>query len=215
MDFIKNSIPKDKESLILDRSITEFSINGFYKTSTNKLTRECGISKGILFHYFTNKKNLYLYVLSHSLNTLTRYIIKSLKEESYRDYFDFISKRFLIKLKAGIRYHRELKIISDSYRLRDDKLTESIKSLYIDIQKVRDDFYENNHIPELSSKTVNKPELINTYKKLIDTYLEGMRVKYETLLLEDPDSLATIENDIYKEIVSGMTILKEGIYKRG
>lgn len=56
----------EKQEKILEASISEFADKGFDKASTNEIVKKAEISKGILFHYFNNKKNLFLYVYDYS-----------------------------------------------------------------------------------------------------------------------------------------------------
>jgi len=44
-------------------ALEEFAERGYAMASTNAITARAGISKGLLFHYFGSKKNLYVQVL--------------------------------------------------------------------------------------------------------------------------------------------------------
>ncbi|MGN0386402.1 MAG: TetR/AcrR family transcriptional regulator [Lachnospiraceae bacterium] len=57
------SLGGEKQNNIIQVSITEFAQNGFVNASTNRIVKECGISKGSLFKYFESKEDLYFYVL--------------------------------------------------------------------------------------------------------------------------------------------------------
>jgi TetR/AcrR family transcriptional regulator len=53
-------IPVEKREKILQAAIREFAERGYENASTNKIIQEAAISKGLLFHYFGNKKYLFL-----------------------------------------------------------------------------------------------------------------------------------------------------------
>lgn len=53
----------EKKNNIIQVSIAEFAQNGFVNASTNRIVKECGISKGSLFKYFESKEDLYFFVL--------------------------------------------------------------------------------------------------------------------------------------------------------
>lgn len=53
----------EKQNNIIQVSIAEFAQNGFVNASTNRIVKECSISKGSLFKYFEGKEDLYFYVL--------------------------------------------------------------------------------------------------------------------------------------------------------
>lgn len=65
------NLPKHKQTAIIDKGIELFSKASFADVSTDLITQEAGISKGLLFHYFGSKKNFYLYLLEYAINLLT------------------------------------------------------------------------------------------------------------------------------------------------
>ncbi|HML36343.1 MAG TPA: TetR/AcrR family transcriptional regulator [Bacillota bacterium] len=64
-------LPESKRQQILQVCIEEFVLNGYVNTSTNTIVSRLGISKGVLFLYFKNKKNLYLYIVEYLSKLLT------------------------------------------------------------------------------------------------------------------------------------------------
>ena len=64
---------REKQQLILDSGIREFSAFSYSDANTDRITAACGISKGLLYHYFGTKKGFYLYCLERSLKTLADY----------------------------------------------------------------------------------------------------------------------------------------------
>lgn len=65
-------LPDSRKEQILLVCMDEFIQNGYHNASTNTIVKRLGISKGLLFLYFKNKKNLYLYLVEH----LSKYLIK-------------------------------------------------------------------------------------------------------------------------------------------
>ncbi|MDD9334563.1 MAG: TetR/AcrR family transcriptional regulator [Rickettsiaceae bacterium] len=60
----------DKQKKIINASIREFVKSGFDKASTNEIVKKANISKGSLFNYFNNKKDLYTYLINYSAQIL-------------------------------------------------------------------------------------------------------------------------------------------------
>ncbi|UJW58544.1 TetR/AcrR family transcriptional regulator [Bacillus sp. A116_S68] len=60
------SLPLEKQERIINAAINEFVKNGYDKASTNDIVRGAEISKGSLFNYFNNKKDLYLFLLEYA-----------------------------------------------------------------------------------------------------------------------------------------------------
>ncbi|MDR0711863.1 MAG: TetR/AcrR family transcriptional regulator [Prevotellaceae bacterium] len=55
-----------KEQLIVSVALKLFAKNGYTATSIDKIAKEAGISKGLLYNYFTSKENL-LYTMINNL----------------------------------------------------------------------------------------------------------------------------------------------------
>ena len=60
----------EKQERILNASMKEFAQKGFKNASTNEIVKEADIAKGMLFHYFNNKKDLFLFLYDYSLEAL-------------------------------------------------------------------------------------------------------------------------------------------------
>jgi TetR/AcrR family transcriptional regulator len=55
----------DARTRILDAALAEFVARGFEAASTNTIAREAGVAKGLVFHHFGSKADLYLAVHDH------------------------------------------------------------------------------------------------------------------------------------------------------
>lgn len=100
------NLDQEKRERILNAALQEFAQKGFEKASTNSIVKEAGISKGLLFHYFKSKKDLFLFLYD--------YFTEMLETEFYQK-FDLrekdIFQRFkqLMMLKAQlIKKHPEI-----------------------------------------------------------------------------------------------------------
>ena len=52
-----------KRDALLTAAMSKFAKNGYKKTTTDEIILEAEISKGLLFHYFGTKKDLYILAL--------------------------------------------------------------------------------------------------------------------------------------------------------
>ncbi len=59
-----------KRNAIVNAALKEFARKGFDDASTNEIVREAGISKGLLFHYFGTKKDLFHFLMDYSATVL-------------------------------------------------------------------------------------------------------------------------------------------------
>lgn len=59
---------------IMDRALEEFSERGYRGSSVNTISAAQGVSKGIIYHYFTSKDELYLACVEECFQRLTDYL---------------------------------------------------------------------------------------------------------------------------------------------
>ena len=93
----------EKQEKILSAAISEFADKGFDKASTNEIVKEAGISKGILFHYFKNKKNLFLFAYDHFIELCMSEFFKKVDADE-RDLFIKLRQIASFKLELGHKY---------------------------------------------------------------------------------------------------------------
>ena len=56
------SLPEEKQQAIINAGFRVFSKNTYKKSPVSEIAAEAGISKSLLFYYFRNKKELYLFL---------------------------------------------------------------------------------------------------------------------------------------------------------
>lgn len=81
-------LDKEKQNRIIESASKEFIEKGFKKASTNQIAHKAQIGKGMLFHYFNSKKELFndLFVIH------TTYIKQHFLDRINDEKRDFISK---------------------------------------------------------------------------------------------------------------------------
>ena len=80
-------IKNEKQERILNAAIKVFALNGYRKASTDVIVTEAGISKGLLFHYFTNKLSLYEYIIDYSITYMNFEFTTSVSKYE-KDFFE-------------------------------------------------------------------------------------------------------------------------------
>jgi TetR/AcrR family transcriptional regulator len=70
-------LPQDKQTRIINAALEIFSQNDYKRASTEQIAIKAGISKGLLFYYFHNKKALYLFLYEYAENLMKENIINS------------------------------------------------------------------------------------------------------------------------------------------
>jgi len=80
-------IKNEKQERILNAAIKVFALNGYRKASTDVIVKEADISKGLLFHYFTNKLSLYEYIIEYSVRFINFEFTNSVSKNE-KDFFE-------------------------------------------------------------------------------------------------------------------------------
>ena len=60
------ALPEKKQSQILNAAYKVFATSQYKKAPTAEIAAEAGISKSLLFHYFHNKLELYLFLWKYA-----------------------------------------------------------------------------------------------------------------------------------------------------
>lgn len=60
------NLDPEKREVIINAALEEFAQKGYKNASTNEIVKKANISKGLLFHYFSNKKKLFLFLYDYS-----------------------------------------------------------------------------------------------------------------------------------------------------
>ena len=131
---IWTQIPLDKKDNILKASIEEFAQYGYTQASTNRIIKSAGISKGLLFHYFGNKKTLFLSIFELILNQFLEYYHQNIDKQP-ADLFDRISQWSKKKLQLFFDYPLESKILMDTLLDLPEELNEELGKLYENLSK--------------------------------------------------------------------------------
>lgn len=128
-EMFENLDPAKKER-ILNAALSEFAHKEYADASTNNIVAAAGISKGILFRYFGNKKNLYLY--------LYKYVREVMDEEIYSQIDTSKGDLPSILKQLGIRKLEVLKRHPDMTDFITQCTREKSPEVYGDIANLRE-----------------------------------------------------------------------------
>ncbi|WP_164779814.1 TetR/AcrR family transcriptional regulator [Paenibacillus kobensis] len=123
-------LPEEKKASILSSCLEEFSEHGYDQASTDAITSRAGISKGILFHYFKSKKNVYLYLLRHVSDMLTGKVLASIGDAPKDDFFERIKALAATKLVIGFQYERESKFLIHAFARPAKSVQQEVQQFY-------------------------------------------------------------------------------------
>nr|WP_232509521.1 TetR/AcrR family transcriptional regulator [Parageobacillus thermoglucosidasius] len=208
--------PQEKKDLIIKVAIEEFVKNGYEKASTDVITRRAGISKGILFHYFKSKKNLYLYLVNYVKDFLTEIAMEELKKIQSDDFFERIKEIVLLKQKITVQYLQETQFITDAFLnppvAVKEEMEEIIKKYYETYQG--DFLLEHVYIKDLiQTEKLREDISVDTVIRMTMCIVDQLSNKYLALYKNKQIDIMNSTEFMLRELNEYLKIVKYGIYK--
>ena len=108
------SIPLEKQERILNAAMNEFADRGYSSASTNEIVKQAEISKGLLFHYFDNKKQLFLYIYDYCLDISLKEFYGHVDADE-TDLFEKIRQIQQLKLEIAERHPAFFRFFETAY----------------------------------------------------------------------------------------------------
>lgn len=68
-------LPGEKQLRIINAALEVFAQNDYKRASTEQIALRAGISKGLLFYYFHNKKTLYLFLYEYAQDLIKQNVL--------------------------------------------------------------------------------------------------------------------------------------------
>ena len=209
--------PQEKKQLIIDVAIEEFVKNGYDKTSTDTITGRASISKGILFHYFTSKKNLYLYLVRYSIDLLSEKVVTAIKELKSEDFFERVKEIYLLKHEMTGLFIKETQLIADA-------VSNPPVTVHVEIQKIIHNYHsifeksfilEHIFLKELIEREKLREDI--TVEQVIEMTIfvcEQLSSKYQIFYKNNQYDFLKKPDPAVQELDDYLKIIKYGIYKQ-
>jgi AcrR family transcriptional regulator len=199
----------NKQDLILQCGISEFSKKPYRDANTDEITKAAGISKGILFHYFGTKKAFYLYCLDVSLRRL---VAKTPDSES-GDFFDLLF--FVMDEKMRLCRDHFPETLMVNLAARDDaaEISAEKQALFATYHAETTRASQAVLTRAIATLPLKQPE----DPKLLDAlflYIQAINQKYLLTYLNTPEAFFQNSKQIQSEIRQYLSYLLDGIVRR-
>ncbi|MCA1058914.1 TetR/AcrR family transcriptional regulator [Rossellomorea aquimaris] len=201
------NIESEKEDRIIKAATRIFSENGYEKASTNAIVKEAKISKGILFHYFNSKKELYISLYEYLTELLTEKIYEKV-DWNERDIFNTIRSVTLIKFELFSVYPDLINFLNSAF-------SEEALEVKDDIEKYKTKMVESSFTTLFSKIDTTKfKDGIDVKRSIQIIYwtFEGIanqqQQKVKTRSVKDIN-----QEEVLKEIDAYIALLKNSFYK--
>ncbi|NCB91174.1 MAG: TetR/AcrR family transcriptional regulator [Clostridia bacterium] len=196
------SLPEEKQQRIINAAMEVFACNEYKRASTDLIAAKAEVSKGLLFYYFHNKKELYLYVYEYVARVMKAQIVNS-EFRKIKDFFE------LLEYTA----EEKVKILEKNPYIMDF----AVKTFYSDKEEVSDALQKSTteHVAGAYQEYFEQLDLYKFREGTDLTYVYRMLVwmadgyMHELKMSGKPIKIT----DMMEEFRRWVTMMKKLVYK--
>lgn len=208
MYSVFENLSEEKKQNIIKCALREFAGKGYEQASTNTIVKEAGISKGILFHYFKTKRDLYRYVIFYCIDLMFTQMLDYMVFKS-NDYFERMLEVSAAKMKVQIKYPEIYTIVVNIFKSSQQDI---IKEIYEKYAPLITQYYAK--VNEGIDITRFKDGVdINRVNELITWIAEGMGNKVIKEVSDKVEDIEETRRFLESEFRTYAEILKKGVYR--
>lgn len=123
------NLPEEKQQKIINAGYRIFSQNSYRKSPVSEIAAEAGISKSLLFHYFKNKKELYLFLWDTCGQVTIEYLEKYGCYEP-GDLFEMMLRGLKAKMEIMRRYPDLGAFVIKAFYEKNPEISQLIQERY-------------------------------------------------------------------------------------
>lgn len=116
----------ERRDAILNSALKEFTLRGFDDASTNVIAKEAGISKALMFHYVSNKQELFLVVYDFFSNLMKKDYFELINYDE-KDIFNRLRQSYILQIKLMEKYPWILEYSKLSSKTRSSEINREIE----------------------------------------------------------------------------------------
>ncbi len=204
-----SKLDNKRQDSIINSALKEFAKNGFYDASTNKIAKEAGISKGLLFHYINNKSDLFLYLWEYSSRIIIEDILGSVNMNE-KDILERYRQIALIKMELLNKYPHILDFIMIAISTESEEIKGAIGRNFKGsrenyFQKLFEDIDTSQFKDGIDAAKVKNLIIwaLNGYSDVFIEKIKNLKINdlnYDEILEEFDSYLEVLRKCFYKEI---------------
>lgn len=122
-------LPEEKQQRIINAGFLVFSQDPYRKSSVKEIADEAGISKSLLFHYFQNKKELYLFLWDKACGITMEYLTRYGCYEP-DDLFGMMERGMKAKLRMMRKYPEMTAFVIKAFYEKEPEIRQEIQKSY-------------------------------------------------------------------------------------
>lgn len=194
-------LDEEKKQRIINAALKEFAKNGYDKGSTNVIVKEARISKGLIFHYFENKINLYMYLFDYCNQLITKELYETVDFEN-GDILTRIQDSSTKKVLIFKKYPNIFEFAKNSYHEPNIQIKAMImeKQKYgsNEAQRLLIDKVDYSYFKEGLDMEKTMVTIYSTLEKISITAVEKTNINVEQIIKQLDDYIHYFKKIFYK-----------------
>ena len=195
----------DKKAQIVDAGISEFSEYGYENSSTNRIVKKSGISKGSLFKYFPTKEDLYFFLLDTVTTELTESLEKDAAALSTK-LFQRVIEYSILEFSWYIKNPEKSRLVIGAFAKRDTEIRKTIERYGI---MESDIYYKLLEEVDLSNFRCDRQKAVDILK----WFLKGFNEDFLQHIQNSNSSYEYLQREYVQSLTEHMEILENGLWK--
>jgi len=192
---------------ILNAAMKEFAQKGFKNASTDVIVKEAAISKGALFHYFNNKKDLFLFLYDYSIDIIKNGILMKFNDDE-RDIFTRIRNGMMLKIELLIKYPEIYEFTTVAYMEESREVKSDLDSRNRGLITEAQGFLYEDIDTSKFKKGIDVKRAIDIITWTIESYTNKEMERFKSLSLNELNL-----NELLSEMNIYLEMLKKSFYQ--
>lgn len=201
------NLKPEKQERIINAAIKEFAQKGFKNASTDEIVKEADISKGALFKYFHNKKNLFLFLYDHTLKILTDEFYGEI-DLNEGDIFERLQRRALKKMEIINKYPDIFNFIMTVNIEESDEIKSELEQRSKELMANRYDKWLKNIDVSRFKEGIDIERAINIIIWTVESLSDREQKKLKSLTLNQ-----SYYDEMLAEVDNYLELLRNSFYK--
>jgi AcrR family transcriptional regulator len=199
-------VADDRRTALITAAIREFATAGYLAASTNHIVEAAGVSKGLLFHYFGDKKGLYMEAVQTCITEVMRRFDERLGPTS-NDVFERLRQYTLAKWSL---VEKDPMI----FAFLQEAMTNPPAELQADLQAATAEIVASTYqrlFQDIDTSAFRPGVTVERAMLLLSWTFDGLGKQYATILKQQPLDLANVQSLIFAEVDTYVALLRHGI----
>ena len=201
------NLEAEKQNRIIQAAIKEFAHNTYVNASTNRIVKACGISKGSLFKYFTDKEDLYFFLLDTVMWEMLRDIesdVENLSTELFQRIIDYSA----LEISWCIKNPDKGRLIMSAVTEKDEEICSRMAERYG--ARGENIYYELLADIEGKNLKIAKEKIAELLKWVLEGFNKAFLKKADI----NKESFEQLKENYIQELSNYIEILKTGFIER-